>query len=183
MAADLEGERPTDVDHEAVARPGSTTLLDTAAGVDEGGQVGVEEHEARHLPGHPHAGQVLQDIGVPVEVDTTNDRDVPDRPQPELCVGQLAEAQCWIPLPVDVLVVETVMTAIIEDVDKEEAVPQLPAQRILHGEDGGVLPSARERVRELAILILEFGLCGRRGQHQPRAHCASQQTLGVPAAP
>ena len=68
------------------------------------------------------------------------------------------------------------MAAIINDVDEEEAVPQLPVQRILHGENGGVLPGARERVREPAVLIMELGLCGRRAQQQPRAHCASQQT-------
>ncbi len=46
------------------------------------------------------------------------------------------------------------------------------------GRDGGVFPCARERVRELAILIVEFGLCGcRRGgrQNQERAQDASQQ--------
>ena len=121
-------------------------MRDTTAGVDEGGKIGVEKREARHLPGCPHAGQVLQDISVCGEVDTTDKRAVPDRPQPELCDGQLAEAQCWIPLPVDVPVVETVMNASIEDVDEEETVLQLPTPRMLHSEYGGVLARGRERV-------------------------------------
>ena len=48
-AADIEGGAPAHVEHEAVARPRRAALGETAAGVDEGGQVRVEEHEPRHV--------------------------------------------------------------------------------------------------------------------------------------
>ena len=182
LAAQSERQRPTDVEHEAVAGPGSAAALGAAVAVDVSRQVGVEEGEARYLPGGSHAGQIFEDVGVGAEVDATDDRNVPDRPQVEIPARHLAEAQGWIPLAIEVLVVETVPIAVVEDVEKKETVSEPPARRMLDSENGGVFPSAGERVGELAVLVVEFNLCGCRrsgGQHQADARNASQQSPQV----
>ncbi len=142
----------------------------------------MEEGEARYLPGGSHAGQIFEDVGVGAKVDATDDRNVPDRPQLELPARHLAEAQGRVPLAIEVLVVETVPMAVVEDVEKKETVSEPPARRVLDSENGDVFPRAGERVRELALLVVEFNLCGCRrsgGQYQADARNATQQSPQV----
>ncbi len=127
LAADVEGGAPTDVEHKAVARPGRPAASGAAAGIDEGGQVGVQKHEAWYAPGEPHAGQILQDVGIAVDVDAADEGDVPDGPTADHPVRQLPEAQRRIPLAVEVLVVEAIGGAVVEDVDEDKAVAECPA--------------------------------------------------------
>ena len=72
-------------------------------------------------------GQILQDVGIAVDVDAADEGDVPDGSTADHPVRQLTEAQRRIPLAVEVLVVEAVGAAVVEDVDEDEAVAECPA--------------------------------------------------------
>ena len=150
--ADSEGVGPVDVEHKAVRLFGSASVRDASAGVDVGGQVGIQEGKAGQVPGRAQARQELDDLGVHAAVDTADQRKILDRSDLQILLQHPAQAQGQIPFTVDVGVVEAVVLDILDEVGKEKALAILPAQGVLHGQDKGVLVGVRERVFEVAVL-------------------------------
>ena len=144
-----------------VIRPRRTSLVHTAAGIDEGSYVGVEEDEARDVPGESRTGQPLEDVGVAVEVNAPDQRDIPHRSCAHRPVREPTQAQGGIPFAVDLYVVESVRDAVVEQVDEEEAVAERPARCLLEGQDVRVVLRSVKGVGELAVLIVKLRLCGR----------------------
>ena len=126
-----------------------------AAGVDQGSQVGVDKEEARYVPRGPDAGQVFEDIGIGVGIESSDYGNISDGTEADLCVRQFANAEGWIPFSVDTFVVEAVLKAIVQKIDKKETVSISPLRCLLHGEDSGVFRGPGKRVCEFAVLKLE----------------------------
>ena len=127
-------------------------VRDTSAGVDIGGQVGIQKGEARQVPGRAQAGQKLDDLGVYATVDTADQRKVFDRSDLQILLQNSAQAQGQIPFAIDFSVVEAVVLDVLDEVGKEEALTVFPAQGVLHGQDEGILVGVRERVFEVPVL-------------------------------
>ena len=155
LTAGSKGGPPIDVEYKAVARCGRTAVRCAAAGVDQGGQVGVDKEEARYVPRSPDAGQVFEDVGIRIGIESSDYGNISDGTEADLCSRQFANAEGWIPFSVDTFVVEAVRNAIFQEVDKKETVAILPLRCLLHGEDRGVFRGTGKRVCEFAVLKLE----------------------------
>ncbi|MXX14738.1 MAG: hypothetical protein F4Z86_15045 [Gemmatimonadetes bacterium] len=118
-------------------------------------RVGVDKEEARHVPRSPDAGQVFEDIGIGIGIESSDYGNISDGTDADLCVRQFANAEGRIPFSVDTFVVKAIRDAIFQKVDEKETVAILPLRCLLYGEDRGVFRSSGKRVCEFAVLKLE----------------------------
>ena len=84
LTAGSKGSSPTDVEYKAVARCGRAAVRCAAAGVDQGGQDGVDKEEARYVPRSPDTGQVFEDIGIGVGIESSDYGNISDGTEAEL---------------------------------------------------------------------------------------------------
>lgn len=154
--ADIEGIGPVDIEHKAVRLFWSAPVRDASAGVDIGGQVGIQKGEAGQVPGGAQAGQELDNLGVHAAVDTADQRKILDRSDLQILLQNPAQAQGQIPFAVDFSVVEAVVLHVLDEIGKEEALAVLPAQGVLHSQDEGILVGVRERVFEMSVLKMHL---------------------------
>ena len=148
LVPDIEGGAPARVNHEAVGRPRRAAAVEPVAVVDEGSKVGIEEDETGNVPRETRSRQVLEHVGIAVEVDPADECDIPEGTGADGSTAQLGEAQDRVPLAVEFLVVEAVDGLSVQEVDEDEAVAQRPARRLLNGQNRGVVPFSGERIRE-----------------------------------
>ncbi len=167
LVPDIEGGAPARVNHEAVGRPRRAAAVEPVAVVDEGSKVGIEEDETGNVQRETRSRQVLEHVGIAVEVDPADECDIPEGTGADGSTAQLGEAQDRVSLAVEFLVVEAVDGLSVQEVDEDEAVAQRPARRLLNGQNRGVVPFSGERIREPAVLVVELGLGNRaRGRRE-----------------
>jgi hypothetical protein len=106
LAADIDRIGPVDIDHEGIVLLRRTAAGNPLVGVDIGGEIGIEEGEARDVPLQTYARQELQHIGIRIEVDPAKQANVPQDAVAVVDADDLAGAEVEVGLAVGVLVIE-----------------------------------------------------------------------------
>ena len=96
---------------------------------------------------------------------STDQGHVPHRTAAHGPVRQPAETQRRIPLAVELQVVEAVRDAVLENVDKHDAVPGHQLDASLNRQNVREVARPREGIRKLAVLVVKLRLRSRRGRH------------------